>query len=214
MSTAQWKIGTNEVGLCPPHQVSAIPTPAEPTLAEEGQNEDASATDDCPATDDCAAAGDSAPTPRPLHRLQTARTQQGVSIRTVARHLGITIEEARAQEHETADLSLATLHRWQQLLEVPIANLLVDLDGPLSEPVLKRARMLKLMKTAGAIVQQANSARVSRLANMLVDQLVEIMPELKDVSPWHVVGQRRSLDEYGRAAERTLPDTLFLDPGC
>jgi len=209
MSTAHWRFGTDEVGLCPPHQVSTIPAPV-----TEAQDEDASATDECPATDDYVAGDDWTATPRPLHRLRTTREQQGVSIRTAARHLGITMEEARAQECETADLSLTMLHRWQQLLEVPIANLLVDLDGPLSEPVLKRARMLKLMKTAGAIVQQSDSARVLRLANMLVDQLVEIMPELKDVSPWHVVGQRRSLDEYGRAVERTLPDTLFLDPGC
>ena len=112
MSTAHWRIGTDEVGLCPPHQVSTIPTPA-----KEARDEDASATDECPATDDWAA------TPRPLHRLRTARVQQGVSIRTAAHHLGMTMEEIRAQEHETSDLSLTSLHRWQQLLEVPIAIL-------------------------------------------------------------------------------------------
>jgi hypothetical protein len=32
------------------------------------------------------------------------------------------------------------------------------------------------------------------------------MPELKDVSPWHSVGQRRSLDELGRIAEQPFSD--------
>jgi hypothetical protein len=40
---------------------------------------------------------------------------------------------------------------------------------------------------------------------MLSEQLVEIMPELKQVAPWHSVGQRRTLDEYGRIVERQIP---------
>jgi len=50
---------------------------------------------------------------------------------------------------------------------------------------------------------------------MLAEQLIEVMPELRGVGPWHSVGQRRSLDEWGRIAEQTLPDdvlhTLPLD---
>ena len=50
------------------------------------------------------------------------------------------------------------------------------------------------------------------MATMLEQQLIEVMPELKDVAAWHSVGQRRSHDELGRTAERTLPDTFFTDP--
>jgi hypothetical protein len=46
---------------------------------------------------------------------------------------------------------------------------------------------------------------------MLEQQLVELMPELKDVSAWHSIGQRRSPNELGRTAERTLPDNFFHD---
>jgi hypothetical protein len=46
---------------------------------------------------------------------------------------------------------------------------------------------------------------------MLEQQLVELMPELKDVAAWHSVGQRRSPNELGRTAERVLPDTFFHD---
>jgi hypothetical protein len=46
---------------------------------------------------------------------------------------------------------------------------------------------------------------------MMADQLVEIMPELRDVNPWHTVGQRRTLDELGRIALETVPDTIFFD---
>ncbi len=87
---------------------------------------------------------------------------------------------------------------------LPIAELLVESDQALSGPVLERARMVRLMKTAAAIRERAGNHPVSRLAQMLVEQLLELMPELQDVGPWHSVGQRRSLNEYGRAAELGL----------
>jgi hypothetical protein len=46
---------------------------------------------------------------------------------------------------------------------------------------------------------------------MLISQLVELMPELKEVSAWHSVGQRRTQDEMGRIVERTIPDNFFGD---
>jgi len=42
------------------------------------------------------------------------------------------------------------------------------------------------------------------MAQVLVDQLIELMPELKDVNPWHAVGKRRTQNEVGQAAERRL----------
>src|SRR4029079_11287618 len=114
-----------------------------------------------------------------------------------------------AQEEETTDLTLSVLFAWQRVLEVPIAELLVDTDAPLSPPVMQRAQMVKVMKTVAAIVEKAESQSVKRLLQMLCDQLLEIMPELVDVAPWHAVGQRRTLDEYGRAVERQQSDDIF-----
>ncbi len=145
------------------------------------------------------------------HRIRETREQQGISRRCAARRMNLPLEQVRAEEDETADLPLSTLYRWQDLLEVPVADLLVDEDGPLSEPVLKRARMVRLMKTAAAILSSAKSEPVQRMAQMLVSQLVEIMPELKEISPWHAVGQRRTLDDLGRVAENPFPDNLFQD---
>lgn len=108
-------------------------------------------------------------------------------------------------------MPLTMLYRWQDLLDVPVADLLVDGEGLLSEPILKRARMVRLMKTAAAIREMADSDPLKRMAHMLVDQLIEIMPELKEVSPWHAIGQRRTMDEMGRIAENPLPESLFGD---
>jgi transcriptional regulator with XRE-family HTH domain len=147
--------------------------------------------------------------PRPLHRLSAVRRQQGLSQRNIARRLNVDISLARQQEEETTDLPLSVLYQWQQVLEVPIAELLVDSDAPLSPPVMERARMVKVMKTVAAIVEKANTPSLKRMVQMLCNQLLEIMPELADVAPWHTIGQRRTLDEYGRAAERQLSDEMF-----
>jgi transcriptional regulator with XRE-family HTH domain len=141
-----------------------------------------------------------------LQKLSEARRRQGLSVRCVAQRLGRTVSEVRAQEEEQADLLVSDLYRWQAALEVPIEELLEDPDDELSSSVLARARMLKVMKTAMAIRRQARSEAERRLARLLTDQLLEIMPELKEVSAWPAVGHRRRADEMGRIAENPISD--------
>jgi transcriptional regulator with XRE-family HTH domain len=144
--------------------------------------------------------------PKQLHRIAEVRRQQGVSRRRLGRVLKIDTEQLRYEENEHTDLTLSQLYRWQKVLEVPIADLLVESDSPLSAPVMTRARMVRVMKTAAAIFEKTESSSVRRLAQTLVDQLVEIMPELEGISPWHSVGQRRTHNELGRAAEHPIAE--------
>jgi hypothetical protein len=148
---------------------------------------------------------------RPLHRIAEARRRQGISVRSAARRLQTSMDQVRRQEDPFVDMALSELYRWQQALEVPVVDLLVDSDAPLSEPVLSRARLLRIMKTARAIKETASNAGIQRLATMMEQQLIELMPELADVSAWHSVGQRRLPTELGRTAERVLPDSFFTD---
>jgi transcriptional regulator with XRE-family HTH domain len=147
-----------------------------------------------------------------MHRIRTVRLQQGASLRSVARNSGVDIRQLRVQEHESTDMRLSDLHKWQQALDVPLAELLEDPGSTLSQPVLDRARLVRLMKTATAIRERCDSIGIRRMAQMLCEQLTEIMPELDGVGPWHDYGQRRSLDECGRIMERTISDDLFHHP--
>lgn len=144
-----------------------------------------------------------------LHRIQEVRRLQGMSLRTAARQLDTDIRSIRAQEQGTTDLKLSDLYKWQRALEVPVAELLVDSDEPLSRPVRERAAMVKVMKTARSLLETTTNGSARRMAENLVEQLLELMPELAEVSPWHTVGQRRSLEEPGRIAERTISDRNF-----
>ena len=151
------------------------------------------------------------PCSKQLHRVAEVRQQQGTSLRSVARKMNLPIQEVRTQEEASSDLRISDLQRWQEILEVPLIDLLLDTQGPLSEPVGRRASMLRVMKTAKAIQESTQEDSVKRLANMLVKQLVQIMPELEEVSAWHTVGQRRTQDEVGRIVERSIPDSFFND---
>jgi hypothetical protein len=127
----------------------------------------------------------------------------------VAQRLNISIGEVRAQEDECADILLSELYRWQKVLEVPLEELLQEPQDALSPRVLARARMLRVMKTARAIRAQSRNEGQQRLARLLISQLIEIMPELKEVAAWPTVGHRRTADELGRIAEHPVPDDFM-----
>jgi transcriptional regulator with XRE-family HTH domain len=150
---------------------------------------------------------------RALHRIAEVRRRQGISVRSAARRLSTSMDQVRRQEDPACDMSLSQLYRWQRALEVPVVDLLVDSDAPLSDTVLSRARLLRVMKTVRTIQDATSNTAVQRLATMMEQQLVELMPELKEVSAWPSVGQRRSANELGRAAERVLPESFFTDSG-
>jgi hypothetical protein len=145
--------------------------------------------------------------------LGAARRRQGLSVRCVAQRLGRPVNEVRAQEDEAADILISELYHWQAALDVPIEELLCEPQDALSPRVLTRARLLRIMKTALAMRRQARSEAERRLARLLVDQLLEIMPELKEVSAWPTVGQRRGAEEYGRIAEHPISDDWVHEAG-
>ena len=148
---------------------------------------------------------------RPLQRLAMVRRLQGISRRTVARRLNIDVEQVRQQEHETVDIPLSALYAWQKALEVPIAELLFESGDSLASPVLERSQLVRLMKTVLAIRKEAKQESVRRMVQTMADQLVEIMPELASIGPWHVVGERRRMNELGVAALRRISDNVFID---
>jgi transcriptional regulator with XRE-family HTH domain len=149
---------------------------------------------------------------QPLHRLAEVRRLQGVSCRTLARRLNTSVEQIRLQEDEYTDVPVSKLYQWQEALDVPVSELLVESGDPLSTPVLRRAQLVRLMKTARTILERSQQLSIQRMAQVLVDQLVEVMPELSEVSPWPAVGKRRGQHELGQAAYRELWTDFLPEP--
>ena len=149
---------------------------------------------------------------RLCHSSRRHRRLQGVTLRNVSRRLGTPLSVVRRQEQPDSDLRLSDLLQWQAVLEVPVAELLVEGEGQLSGPVLQRSRMVKLMKTAAAIRERTQDTTTARMVSMLIEQILELMPELADVTPWHTVGQRRTLDDLGRTAQQMVSEEVFRRP--
>jgi transcriptional regulator with XRE-family HTH domain len=147
----------------------------------------------------------------PMHRLRAVRQEQGYTLRRVAQQMKMDIEEVRQEEDEFSDLPLSRLMDWQRVLEVPLVDLLVETESPLSAPVLQRARMVRLMKTAVAILERTDNTGVRRLAQALAEQLKEIMPELDGVTAWPTTSDRRSAGRLGRIVEQTYDIDVRLD---
>lgn len=147
-------------------------------------------------------------TVKPLHRISLVRKAQKVSLRIVSRRMGIPLSQARDEERRNCDLRVSDLLRWGKALGVPVEELLVELDEiPLSAGVAYRAKLVLIAKAAMSLADIVENESSKILVDNLLQQLKEMMPELADVRPWHSVGQRRSHEEYGVAAQRTLSES-------
>jgi hypothetical protein len=143
---------------------------------------------------------------RILHSLGAARRRQELSVRCIAQRLGRTVAEVRRQEDECTDLLVSELYRWQAALDLPVQELLNGASDALSPRIQMRAQLLKVMKTVKSLSREVKSDETRRSVQLLTEQLLEIMPELKDVAPWPAVGHRRRADELGRIGENLIPD--------
>ncbi|MCA9132431.1 MAG: helix-turn-helix transcriptional regulator [Planctomycetales bacterium] len=199
-SPARQAVAANRVPPVPvpsaPVQSAAVqPAPVQPAVAAaEEESEDSCLP--APAEDEV------------LHRLAAVREQQGVSQRTMARRMGIELRRYKELEDPTRDLRLSELRQLQMALEVPLIDLLEDRNA-LSRPVEERAKLVKVMKTAVAISEIKSSPRIERMAQMLKEQLVDLMPELLEVSGWPQFGARRGPSAMGKALCQPI-DTSHL----
>ena len=145
----------------------------------------------------------------PMHRVADVLQRESVTVRTLAKRLNMTHGQATALIDPSNDLNLSDLYRLQDVLRVPIGELLSEVDTGLSEPIKIRAQLLRLMRTVHSIEENATQKPVMRLARQLSEQLLAIMPELAGVSSWPSVGNRRTLDELGIIADRCVPSHLL-----
>ena len=112
------------------------------------------------------------------------------------------------QENGQSDLTLSLLHQWQRILNVPLADLLVQPSDFLSPPVLRRAQLVQLTKTALTIAERVTDEPIRRLACRMVSQLIEIMPELGEVRPMPAVGPSPHPEHRGHPGGQILPDQI------
>jgi hypothetical protein len=101
------------------------------------------------------------------------------------------------------------IYRWANAMNVPVHEVLLDNDlAELAPQIRDRARMVRIMKTLESIRVASESESVSRLADNLREQLLQIMPELSAITPWPQYGSSRGRDDLGRIAMQIFHDPL------
>jgi transcriptional regulator with XRE-family HTH domain len=132
------------------------------------------------------------------HRLKAMRLREGISLRSLAKRMNVTVSQARSQEEgHCDDLRVSDLYRWQRALKVPLPELLEPPKPALSDEVRHRACLVRVAKTAKSLARKCSDGSEHRLACRIVDQLHELMPELKEIGAWP---EGRPAPQLGRAA--------------
>ncbi|MEZ6089327.1 MAG: helix-turn-helix domain-containing protein [Pirellulaceae bacterium] len=148
--------------------------------------------------------GSSTNRPASFHRIRTVREQQGVTIRTISRRTGVAMRDLRQEEKPTTDVSVSVLQRWAEALGVPLSELLVEPDMRLSQSIAHRAKLVRVMKTVLSLIEHGGDERTKRLSENLRGQMLDLMPELKEVTSWPSFGTRRPQDEMGRIGQEPI----------
>ncbi|MDR1957687.1 MAG: helix-turn-helix transcriptional regulator [Planctomycetaceae bacterium] len=142
------------------------------------------------------------------HRIAEIRKTQCLSLAGIAKRLGVDVPTAREQENPSSNLTLEQLYRWQEALDLPVAELLVDPDTIPDMPVKVRAKLIRVMKTVQSLMEfSGENESITYLLQTLYSQLTDIMPELKEISAWPSIGRSREQKDYGQAVHRRF------DPG-
>ncbi len=142
------------------------------------------------------------------HRLLAARLQQGTSLRTVGRHVfgrDPHIPLLRAQETGRADIRISQLRAWATALDLPLPELMYESDKGLSNITKMRAQLVRLMKSVEsmrAVIEAHSHDGLSEVVQILHDQIIAVMPELKDTYPWNIYTYIRPPNDFGSAATR------------
>ncbi len=145
---------------------------------------------------------------RPLHRINEVRRTQHLSLASIAKRLEQEVPDVRLEEQPQSDILLSKLYRWAAVLEVPVEELLVEPGEQPTNPIRNRGLLLRMMKTVRSILEGTEESRTRLLAQTLNDQLVELMPELAEITPWPVVGHARENREPGAAVLRRFDPNI------
>jgi transcriptional regulator with XRE-family HTH domain len=152
--------------------------------------------------------------PKRLHRVATVRRQEGMSKRSVARKLKVSIRDVDELENEFRDLSIETLYRWAAVLKVPVIELLLPLSEETPTYLKQRGQLVQMMKTVEMLRKEQHSTTVKRLIGNLRRLLLAIMPELVEVRAWPKDGAARCNDRISRIELHVVRDSGdFEDAG-
>ena len=89
--------------------------------------------------------------PNPLHRIPEILEREEISVKQIARRMGISIRAATEQLDTQYDLSVEELCRWRKALGVPVSEILDIPDEGIHGSIRERALLVNIMKTVKSL---------------------------------------------------------------
>jgi hypothetical protein len=133
--------------------------------------------------------------PTPLHRIRDVRRREEMSVRTLARKLDRTVAIVKKMEHPDTDMRISCLRTVADAIGVPSSELLCDTDHNESQRL--RGLLVRVTKAIHSL-RSFQGRRGQRLCESILALIDEELPTA-EINELHAVGQRRSLDDIGRA---------------
>lgn len=147
-----------------------------------------------------------------LNRIREVRRREGMSLRTFAQQMQTTRLMALEYEHPEADLKLSDIHRMAEVLQVPAAELVDDVDA--GEAARLRGAMIRVMRSVNTLLSKLNPDKPAhRIASFIREEIVAAMPEANCSDQLPEIGTRRTLDEPSARDEQAIPIRDYLDDG-
>lgn len=150
-----------------------------------------------------------------LNRIREVRRREGMSLRTVASQLHTTLPMARKFDDPESDLYLSDVHRMADVLGVPAAELVDDVDA--DEAVRLRGTMIRVMRSVNTLLSKLPPQKSAhRIASFIRQEIIAAMPEAASDAGLPEIGHRRTTDELGQCAVNPIPvgdyveDFVFL----
>ena len=149
-----------------------------------------------------------------LH-LKEVRERQKVTVRTMAKSLGVTTNQYLLLEDSDYDFRLSELQLLQEGLRVPISEL-IDEDSNL---ILNRCAVIRAYKSALSLKREVKEQKLQLMINRLLEDLLKIIPEMDgsttsqpehhQIKAWQVVGSRQEPNEPSMRELSIIPTILF-----
>ena len=110
----------------------------------------------------------------PLQRLREVRLRNELSVGQMAMLLGVSPSQVWADEEPTADLSLSTITKWANALDVPVHELLIEHQSNMGLVGMTPMQLSRVAAIASAMFEQGDDDGTMNMIRRLVQQLEQL----------------------------------------
>lgn len=115
------------------------------------------------------------------NHVRDARFRERLSLRTVAKRLGITASEAARREAPENDMRMSEIHAWSEALRVPPNELVFGVAEQQDAEISARACLVRTARLLHRVQKRVPDRDIRREAASMINEIIEAMPEVQSL---------------------------------